>query len=155
MANELKWTTVAAVTLEASGASAASNVFVQADDATNLGSAQHSNFPLADFAFCAYGGWSTTVGSGKSINLYRNDVTIDGTNTVTAPTASHKSLFVGAFTVQDAAASASGTASGIWYGLPNVPLNLNCGFYIENGTDVSLNAGWKLTCRPKSYVPGS
>lgn len=150
MANELKYTYAASVALEASGASAASNVFVQADDAA-LGPSAHSNYPFADFVLKTVG-FSTTVGTGKTINLYRQDLDIGNVaaNDAPAPTASNKSLFVGAFIIPDAQAS-TGTN---YFTLTDVPLNSNSNFWIENATGVSLNAGWALTAVPKSFVPG-
>lgn len=150
MANELKYTYAATVALEASGASAASNVFVQADD-MNLGTSQHSNFPFSDFVLKTVG-FSTTVGTGKTINLYRQDLDVGGVsaNDAPSPSSANKSLFVGSFVIPDAQAS-TGTA---YFTLTDVPLNQTQTFWIENALGVSLNAGWALTAVPKSFVPG-
>lgn len=150
MANELKYTYAASVALEASGASAASNVFVQADD-SNLGTAGHSNYPFCDFVLKTVG-FSTTVGTGKTINLYRQDLDIGGVsaNDAPSPASNNKSLFVGAFVIPDAQASTGTT----YFTLTDVPLNQTQAFWIENATNVSLNSGWALTAVPKSFVPG-
>lgn len=149
MANELIYTYAATVALEASGASAASNVFVQADD-SNLGPAQHSNYPYGDFVLETVG-FSTTVGTGKTINLYRQDLDVGNVaaNDAPAPASNNKSLFVGAFVLPDAQASTGTT----YFTLADVPLNSNSAFWLENASGVSLNAGWALTCVPKTFKP--
>ena len=148
MANETEWTYATPVVLEASGGSAASNAFVAADD-TTLGSANHSNFPWADFALT--GVVATTVGSNGSINLYRHDKLVDGTNNSIVPGTANPTLFVGSFRVPDAQAS----TSTMYLNVTDVPLAANCGFYIENKTNQTLNAGWKLRVVPKTYAPGA
>jgi hypothetical protein len=146
MANEVKWVYASQVTLEASGGSAASNVFVAADD-TSLGSANHSNFPYADMVLVA--GFGATVAAGGVVNLYRQDLDIDSTNDAPAPSTAYRSLFVGSFQVPT---GGSATAN---YPLTNVPLSANCQFSVENVTGQNLSAGWALKATPKTYVPGS
>lgn len=151
MANEAKWTYASQVTLESSGASAANAAFVQAND-TTLGSANHSNFPYADFVLKTAGFGTTLASTGNpSINLYRVDQDIDSTADAPVPDASNKNYFVGAFILPLSASS----ASSINYYLPvtDVSLSKNCGFYIENQSGQSLIAGWTLKVTPKSLVP--
>lgn len=150
MANELKWTYAASVGLETSGASAASNAFVQATVA-NLSSTNHSNYPFCDFVLKTVG-FSTTVGTAKTVNLYRQELDIGGVaaNDAPNPSASNKNLFVGAFVIPDAQAS-TGTN---YFTLTDVPLNQTQSFWVEDALGVSLNAGWALTAVPKSFVPG-
>lgn len=146
--NETEWTYATAVELEGSGASAASNVFVDAN-ATTLGSANHSNFPWADLSLTAV--VATTVASNCTINLYRHDLLVDGTNASPVPAAGNPVVFVGAFRVPDAQTS----ASTMYLSVTDVPLAAACEFYIENKTGQTLNAGWKLRVVPKTYAPGA
>ena len=147
MANELKYTYASQVTLEASGASAASSAMVAADD-SGLTSANHSNYPLADFALkCDFG---AAVDPNKAVYLYRQDLDIDATNDAPAPAANtYEQTLVGIFVIP------SGQSASAYYPCTNVPLTQNCQFSVKNGTNQSMSAGWTLKCTPKSYVPGS
>lgn len=147
MANELKFTYASQVTLEASGGGAASNAVVAANDAS-LGSANHSDYPWADFVLkCDFG---AAVGANYAIYLYRQDLDIDSTNDAPAPTAStYEQTLVGIFAIP------SGQSAAAYYPCPNVPLTQACQFSIKNGTNQSMNAGWTLKATPKSYAPGA
>ena len=147
MANEVVWTYAASeVTLEASGASAASTVFVAADDA-DLALANHSNFPLCDFALnCDFG---AAVAAGSVIRLYRQDLNIQGTNDSPAPATTYKYLFVGSFVIP------SGRSATGWYPLTDIPLVKDQQYSIENGTDQNLSVAWKLYATPKTYEPAT
>lgn len=146
MANETKWTYASQVTLEASGGSGAAAAFVAADD-TSLASANHSNYPLADFVLsCSFG---AAVAPGTTVNLYRQDQDIDGSNDAPAPASTYKATFVGAFILP------SGQSAAAYYPLTDVPLSKICKFSIENNTAQSVSAGWTLKATPKTYVPGA
>jgi hypothetical protein len=147
MANEVKYTYASAVTLEANGASAASNAFVAADD-TSLAVANASDYPLADLVLtCDFG---AAVGANYTVNLYRQDFDIvGGTEDAPAPATTYKYLFVGAFVIP------SGQSASASYPLPNVPISQTCKFSIENGTNQNLSAGWVLKARPKTYAPAA
>ena len=153
MANELKYTYAASVALEASGASAATAAFVQANDA-NLSSANHSNYPLADFVLKTVGFAGAISSNGSpALVLYRQDLNLggDANKDAPTPTASNKSKLVGIFTIPLSLAS-TGTN---YFVLPDVPLNSESAFWIENQAGQSLSAGWALTAVPKSLVPGA
>lgn len=145
MSNEVIWTyTAAQVTLEDNGASGASDVFIAADDA-DLASAQHSNFPLCDFVLkCDF---DAAVAAGAVINLYRQDLNIDGTADAPAPATTYTHLFVGSFVIP------SGTSATGYYPLTDVPLILDQQFSIENATTKEIQAGWDLKAWPKTYAP--
>lgn len=144
MANEVRWTYTSEVTLEASGASAASTVFVAANDDT-LESGAHLHFPLADFALnCDFG---AAVNGTSVIRLYRHALNIQGTNDPPVPATTYKHLHVGNFVIP------SGTSATGWYPLTDVPLIADQQYYIENGSDQNLSAGWKLYAIPKTYEP--
>lgn len=146
MANELKWTYGTQVTLEANGGQATTGAFAAANDAS-LSSTNHSNYPYADFVLtCDFG---AAVGAGVTVNLYRQDLAIDGATNAPAPATTYKYFFCGAFVIP------SGQSASATYPLPNVPLTSQCQFSIENGTAQNLSAGWVLKATPKTYVPGS
>ena len=146
MSNEAVYTYLTQVTLEASGASGASSTYLAADDA-DLTSANHSNYPEADFVLtCDFG---AGVAAGSSVLLYRRDLNIDGTNDSPAPSASCASQLVGAFIIPSAA---SASAS---YPCPDVPIAKDCEFYIYNGTDQDISAGWVLKATPKTFEPAT
>jgi hypothetical protein len=144
MANEAKWTYASQVTLEASGGSAAAGVMVPANDAS-LSSANHSDYPLADFVLkCDF---SAAVGL-VSVDLFRQDLNIDSTNDPADPIAStYEQVYVGSFALK------SGTSASAYYPLANVPLTSQCQFSIKNGSAVNLSAGWTLKATPKTLVP--
>ena len=146
MANESIYTYAAQVTLEASGASAASDAFVAADD-TGLTSANHSHFPDADFVLtCAFG---AAVAAGVYVALYRRDLDIDGTNDAPVPSASCPHEFVGSFRIP------SGASASASYPCPDVPLTQNCQFYVQNKTAQNLSVGWVLKATPKTLEPSA
>lgn len=148
MADEMIVTYAAAVVLEASGGSAASNAFVAADD-TSLAAANHYDYPLADFALtCDFG---AAVAPGTFVNLYRQDFNIDaaGTGDSPAPATTYKQILVGQFVLP------SGQSASAIYPCPDVPLSHVCKFSIENGTAQNLSAGWKLDATPKTFAPAT
>jgi len=146
MADEIKYAYASQVTLEASGPSAASDAYAAADDDT-LESGAHSNYPAADFVLTC--DFAAAVAAGKTVELYRQDLNIDGTSDAPAPSASYAHEFVGAFYIPSAQ-SASAT-----YPLPNVPLTQDCQFSIKNATDQSISAGWVLKATPKTIYPSA
>lgn len=146
MANESVRTYASQITLEASGASAASGAIVEAADAI-LSAANHLNYPEADFALtCDFG---AAVAAGKYVSLYRQDFDIDGTADAPDVSASYKQVLVGIFNIPSAA-SASAT-----YPCVDVPLTRNCGFWLGNDTDQSMSAGWVLKATAKTFEPSA
>lgn len=144
MANEMKYVYASAVTLEASGASAASNAFAAAND-SSLAVANHYDYPMADFTLtCDFG---AAVAPGTTVNLYRQDMDIDGTTDSVAPGTTYKEVFVGAFALP------SGQSASATYPLTNVAISKVCQFSVENGTAQNLSAGWVLKATPKTYGP--
>lgn len=145
MSNEIIWTYASAVTLEASGASCASDVIIAANDDT-LESGVHSNFPWADFVLaCAFGG---SVAAGKFIRLYRQNLNIDTTNDAPVPAAGHERVLLGSFVIPEGAAG-----TGWYYPLTDIPLIADQQYYLENKTDQSIGAAWTLKATPKTYKP--
>lgn len=146
MANEAIQVYASQVTLEASGASCGSGAFVAADDA-NLTSANHLNYPEADFALtCDFG---APVAPGTYIGLYRRDLNIDGAADAPVPAATYKHTFVGAFALP------TGQSASSVYPLADVPLTKECQFYLENKTAQTMSAGWVLKATPKTIKPAT
>lgn len=146
MSDEVIWTYASQVTLEASGASGASDIFIAADDA-DLASANHSNFPLCDFVLKA--DFGAAVGAAAVVNLYRQDLNIDSTNDAPAPATTYTHLFVGSFVIP------SGTSATGYYPLTDVPLMADQQFSIENKTAQNIGAAWTLKATPKTYEPAA
>jgi len=144
MSNETKYVYASQVTLEASGASAATTVFVVAND-TSLAVANHYDYPMADFVLtCSFG---AAVAANKTINLYRQDMDIDGEADAPAPATTYPQVYVGSFALP------SGQSASATYPLVNVPITKVCQFTIENATAQSLAVGWVLKATPKTYGP--
>ena len=144
--DEVIWTYATQVVLEDNGASGASDVFVVADDA-DLASANHLNFPLCDFVLKA--DFGAAVGAGSVVNLYRQDLNIDGAGASPAPASTYKVLFVGSFVIP------TGTSATGYYPLTDVPLIADQQFSIENLTGQNISAGWDLKATPKTYEPAA
>ena len=150
MAGEIRWTYASQHTLEASGAEGASDVFVPANDSSLVSnSAIHLDYPWADFAlYCDFkdGG----VAAGSVIKLYRQPLDIQSTNDAPAPATTHKRVFVGSFVIKT---GEGGASSPKWYPLTDVEIKHAQQYSIENKTDQSISAGWKLYATPKTYEP--
>lgn len=146
MSNEVIWTYASQVTLEDSGASGASDIFIAADDA-DLNSVNHSNFPLADFVLKA--DFGAAVGAGAVVNLYRQALNIDSTNDAPAPATTYKHLLVGSFLIPN------GTSATGYYPLTDIPLVADQQYSIENKTAQNISAGWDLKATPKTYEPAA
>jgi hypothetical protein len=152
MANEAKYTYATEVTLEASGAACTNTAFVQADD-TNLSSANHSNYPLADFALKTIGFGAALASSGSLVvNMYRQPVNFDTTaGDEPSVSASLKAHYVGSFALPLSAAS----NSTYYAHLDSVPLVADQYYWLENALGQTINAGWTLKATPKTLVPGA
>ncbi len=93
---------------------------------------------------------ASIASTSTNVYLYRRDLNIDSTNDETAPGASNKQKFMGAFQVQ-----AATTVSTTHYcQLTDVPLPGagDCEFYVENALGVNIPAGWTLKITPKTDV---
>lgn len=152
MANESEWTVATQVTLEASGGACNNAAFVQADDA-NLTTANHSNYPYADFQLYTTGFGAALSSAGNlTVNLWQQPLNFDGTNDEPSPSASLKAHFAGAFVLPLSAASNSA-----YYAQIN-DVNIipgDAAYWLENSLGQTLNAGWTLKCIPKTLVPGA
>ena len=134
-------------TLEASGASNANNTMVAADDATYSVSADGSNYPDADFVLAVAFGTAPTVNT--TIDLYAQELDIDGTNDAIAPTTTYKRRYIGSFVV--AAQTAMQYLKVRGYDVPLV-----ASYYLHNNaTGQTMSAGWTLKVTPRTIGPAA
>jgi hypothetical protein len=108
-----------------------------------------NRYPRADAALMITA-TASIASTSTNVYLYRRDINIDGTSDETAPAASNKQKFMGAFQVQ-----AATTVSTTHYSqITDVPLPGagDCEFYIENALGVNIPAGWTLKITPKTDV---
>jgi hypothetical protein len=145
MANEAIWATLSQVTLQSSGASAASNAIVSAG---TLASSQHSMYTSVDLVL--KGTMAASIASNSNyFSVYARALDIDSTDDASAPSSSLKAKFVGNFQFAGSSASAAQTAF-----LEDVQTSwAPTEFYIENLTNATLNAGWTLKATPKTIKP--
>jgi hypothetical protein len=145
MANEVVITTLSAVTVASSGASAASNAFVSAG---TLNASAHSGYTGSDLVLT--GTMAASVASASNFfSVYARPLDIDSTNDAPAPGSSFTGGFVGALLI--AGSAASGAQTAILQDVPNSWANVE--FVIQNQTNAQLNAGWTLKAVPKTVKP--
>jgi len=151
VSNEMVWTYASQVTLESSGASAASAAFVAADD-TTLASGNHSNYPYADFVLKTNGFGAALTSTGSwYCGLWRQNLNMDSTNDEGVPTVSNRLHYCGAFLLPNSAAS----TSTHYIALTDVELVADQQYSIEVQLNTSLSAGWTLKVMPKSLKPAA
>jgi hypothetical protein len=150
MANECEWTYMSSIALETSGATVA-NAGFDSGDGLSITSGGHGDWPLCDLEFYCPGFGSALAGV-QVINVYRRAMDmVGGSDDAVAPSDAYKQTYVGSFVMQ----LSNATNSTGYHHLADVPLCNAVIFYIENTTGQTLNAGWSLTCRPKTYIPGA
>ena len=139
-----------------SGTSLAANAFMPSTDVSvALTSTNLALYPRADVAL--YVQHTATMSSAsQAIYLYRRDLNFDGTGDEPVPNSAtatlYKAKFMGAFIAQPQSATSNSHSS--YMQVTDVPLpgNAQCEFYIENGTNTSILAGWTLKVTPKTDV---
>jgi hypothetical protein len=147
MANESKWTYATQTTLEASGAQAVADAFVQAAD-QDLAVADHLDYPLGDFVLaCAFG---SQVGANSNVALFVRPMNVDGTNDGLSPVATYREKLIGVFVIPNNSSSTSTN----YYTLTEVPLVKDGQYWLQNVSDQTLNSGWSLKVTAKTRVPG-
>lgn len=152
MTNEVLWKYAASVPITTSGASIASAAF--AAGSSGMASAQHSNYPYADFTLFVSGLGASTASAGNGyVALYQIRQNAEGNSSADGVTAStaYRGGFVGSFQIPNSQAS----TTTCYIPLENVPLSQDAVYVIENQAGQSMNAGWALTCTPKSWVPSA
>jgi hypothetical protein len=132
-------------TLEASGASCATGLLVQADDASYGVVADGSSYPDAEFALTVT--YSVAPTEGTLISLYARVLNIDGTADTDVPEAARPGYVVGSFVVNNTT-----SAQTLWLYAQDVPLEAD--YYIHNnGTGQTISSGWVLKVKPRSRAP--
>lgn len=138
------------VTAISSTATVASTGFNSSAEVTSLSSAQTGKYPLADAALFA--SFSTSISSASNVCvLYRRDLNIDGSNDAPIPQAgapAYSHIAVGQFIIPPYTAASSG-----YFFCPDVPLAGDCEFYLENKTNATIDAGFTVKIKPKTYTP--
>lgn len=147
MANEAIVKLGTTKTLEASGASNANNTMVAADDATYGVVADGSSYPDADFVLAVAFGTAPSVNT--AIDLYAQELNIDGTNDAVAPTTTHRKRYIGSFVVINQTAM-----QYIKLTAYDVPLEASY-FLHNNATGQTMSAGWTLKVTPRTIGPAA
>lgn len=139
-------------TLEASGSTISSGSVVQADDASYTLSSDAANWPDAEFYLT--GAFTTAPTEGRAINLLARPLDIDGSgNHAEVPEAARPTWYVGSFIVNNVGSSTTQymqLQGGVAYDLPR-----KANYYLHNGTDQTLNSGWKLVVVPRNVIPAT
>jgi len=131
-------------TLEASGASAANDVFVQADDLLVTAS-NHAQYTTLDFVLsCAY---SVAPTVGSVVNLFARAMNIDGTSDGQVPSANYLHTYLGSFPLENV----TSTQYILLAGIPLPATEFYC--YLENKAGQTLGAGWTLKATPRTVGP--
>lgn len=149
MANELIYATGTQLTLQSSGASAASNVFITGTSSSgSIAASQMSAYTGLDLVLTA--SMSSAVSSASNyFACYARPMNIDGTNDAPTPSAAYRGGLVGIFLL--ASNSIAGTQTSF---LPDVPVSwADQEFYLENLTNSPVGAGWTLKATPKTVKP--
>ena len=134
-------------TLEANGASIANTAMGQANDASYSIATDGSNAPDADFVLIATFATAPTVNS--TIDLYAQELDIDGTADAAAPTTAYKQRYIGSFVVLNTTA-----AQPLKVRAYDVPLVASY-FLLNNATGQTLSTGWSLKVTPRTIGPAA
>ena len=134
-------------TLESSGASVANAAMSLATTATYGIVADGASYPDADFVLSATFGVAPTVNT--TIDLYAQELDIDGTSDAQVPTTTYKQRYIGSFVV-----NAVTTAQPLKLRADDVPLVAS--YYLHNNaTGQTMSAGWTLKVTPRTYGPAA
>lgn len=131
-----------AVTLESSAASLANNTMSAAmasayDVVANGGGAPDADFVLS----CQF---ATAPAAGTTIDLYAQDLDIDGTGDARPPTTSYRERFVGSFVIDN-------TTAAQYLRLSAYDVPPKAAYYLHNnGTGQTMSAGAKLVAVPRT-----
>lgn len=139
----VKWGTTK--TLEANGASIASNAMAQADDATYNLVTDGAYYPDAEFVLSA--AFSVAPTEGGVIALYARPLNVDGTADTEVPEAARATLFIGSF-------AANNVTSTQYMMLIGSDLPKEAEYYLHNlGAGQTMSAGWTLKVTPRTLGP--
>jgi len=147
MANEAIVKLGTTKTLEASGAAVANAAMSAATGAPYSIAADGASYPDADFVLAAAFDVAPTVNS--TIDLYAQELDIDGTNDAVAPTTTYKQRYIGSFVVE-----AQTAMQYLKIRAYDVPLIGN--YYLHNNaTGQTMAAGWTLKVTPRTLGPAA
>lgn len=147
MATEYTIVTGTPKTLEASGASAANNTIVQADDANYGIVADGASFPDAKFVLSFAFGTAPTENS--AIGLYARPLNINSTNDAEVPETTRPTVAIGSFICNNVTTTQYAELIA-----EDVPWE--AAYYLHNNaTGQTLSAGWSLVVTPFSGKPAA
>ena len=133
--------------LEANGASIVNNAMGQADDAAYDFAVDGSYAPNAEFVLAAT--FAVAPTQNTPIDLYAQELDIDGVNDAQAPTVTYKQRYVGSFVVNNVTTQQFLKLRA--YDIPH-----NASYYLHNNaTGQTLAAGWTLKVTPHTYGPAA
>ena len=134
-------------TLEANGASIANNALARADDASYDLVSDGAYYPDADFVMT--GIFATAPTEGTVLALYARPLDVDGTTDTEVPETTRPTLFIGSFVVNNVTTAQTMTLRA--YDLPT-----KADYYVHNnGTGLTLSAGWVLKVTPRTVAPAA
>ena len=134
-------------TLEYSGASVANAAMSLATTTTYGIVADGASYPDADFVLNVTFGTAPTINT--ALDLYAQELDIDGTSDAAAPTATYKQRYIGSFVV-----NAVTTAQHLKVHAYDVPLVAS--YYLHNNaTGQTMSAGWTLKVTPRTIGPAA
>ena len=147
MANEAIVKLGTTKTLEANGASIANTAMGQANDATYSITADGAGYPDADFVLNAAFGTAPTINT--TLDLYAQELDIDGTSDAQVPTTTYKQRYIGSFVV-----NAVTTTQPLKVRAYDVPLVAS--YYLHNNaTGQTMSTGWTLKVTPRTIGPAA
>ena len=147
MANEAIVKLGTTKTLEANGASIANTAMGQANDATYSITADGAGYPDADFVLNAAFGTAPTINT--TLDLYAQELDIDGTSDAQVPTTTYRPRYIGSFVVNSVI-----TAQSLKLHAYDVPLVAS--YYLHNNaTGQTMSAGWSLKVTPRTIGPAA
>lgn len=136
-------------TLEANGASITSGAVVQADDAAYVLATDAAGWPDAEYVLTATFGTAPT--EGRTLNLMARPMALDGAANAEVPEAGRPTWYVGSFVANNVtSAQTMQLQGGVAYDLPR-----NAQYFIHNGTDQTVSAGWVLKVTPRNVIPAT
>lgn len=139
-----------------SGASMAAGAMSgSADISTALTSTNLAMYPRADVQLFIQHTASMSSAS-QALFLYRRDLNFDGTNDEPIPNTVTNTLYrakyMGPFVAQPASVTSNSHSSAMQITDVPLPGNCQCEFFVENGTNAAILAGWTLKVIPKTDV---
>lgn len=134
-------------TLEPSGAAVANAAMSLATAATYGIVADGTSYPDAEFVLAAT--FAVAPVANSTLDLYAQELDIDGTNDAQAPTTTYKFRYIGSFAV-----NAVTTTQYLKIRAYDVPL-IGSYYLHNNATGQTLSAAWTLKVTPRTLGPAA